>query len=315
MEYLFNQRIIDWQSWGKVFQSIPAFENLIEAIFIKEGLRRRKIANLTPGTNAVFQADDLVIKIFAPPESGKNFETDYNVELYGMRYAADLGISCPKVVAASEISDRYLFRYIIMERLSGKDARYVLKKYDENQKKKFARQIHKMLKMLNKTLCNPIFKAVKDVAFTHDGWRNLPEWISKQGKKRIDDLDLSNGVYVHGDITGDNVLIDENGNFFLIDFADAKTAPAEYEYLPVLFDLFDFDKIMMREFIMCEFALELTEKDIREFTKKCFNGVLMHEYGFSMIPTICEKTGIHIDTVSNLSEIEEALFVFFKNLI
>lgn len=35
MQYLFNDDICDWASWGRVFQSIEAFELLVQHIFTK----------------------------------------------------------------------------------------------------------------------------------------------------------------------------------------------------------------------------------------------------------------------------------------
>ena len=62
---LFNFEIINWESWCKVFNSIKAFEPLIHHIFKIENLPEiKQITNLKPGTNAVFKADDKVIKIF-----------------------------------------------------------------------------------------------------------------------------------------------------------------------------------------------------------------------------------------------------------
>ena len=66
----FLEEINDWNSWGKVFQSIAAFENLIKKIFKKENLSCKEISRLTAGSNAVFKVGNFVIKIFAPIEAG-----------------------------------------------------------------------------------------------------------------------------------------------------------------------------------------------------------------------------------------------------
>ncbi len=47
MDNVFYEEIADWNSWGKVFQSIPAFEKLIKRIFIREGLLCKEISHLT----------------------------------------------------------------------------------------------------------------------------------------------------------------------------------------------------------------------------------------------------------------------------
>jgi hypothetical protein len=112
----FNDTLNGWDSWSRVYDSTTAFSSLGEAIFLKEGLNvKENIQNLTPGSNAVFKADNLVIKIFAPAESGFNTEFDYKTELSVMKFAMQNGIAVPEVIAFGEISDRYLFRYIIMK--------------------------------------------------------------------------------------------------------------------------------------------------------------------------------------------------------
>ena len=55
---LVTEQINNWDDWGKVFQSIPAFKPLVECIFNKENLPIVEIENLKPGTNAVFKVGE-----------------------------------------------------------------------------------------------------------------------------------------------------------------------------------------------------------------------------------------------------------------
>lgn len=43
--------------------------------------------------------------------------------------------------------------------------------------------------------------------------------VIAQVKELVKNYDVSNKVYVHGDITGDNVMITQNGMLYIIDFA------------------------------------------------------------------------------------------------
>ena len=52
---LFSETIQNWDDWGRVFQSIPAFTPLVREIFRREGLPFAPLQNLTPGTNGVFR--------------------------------------------------------------------------------------------------------------------------------------------------------------------------------------------------------------------------------------------------------------------
>jgi serine/threonine protein kinase len=152
MSNVFFEEIKDWDTWAKVFQDIPAFEKFINKIFEKEGLAYKEISHLTAGTNAVFKVDNFVVEIFAPVESGFNTEVDYNYEILGMKRAISLGINIPNVIAASYIEDKYLFRYIIMDYIDGKDAKDILKNYSANEKIAFVRQLKENIIKMNTVL-------------------------------------------------------------------------------------------------------------------------------------------------------------------
>jgi tRNA A-37 threonylcarbamoyl transferase component Bud32 len=100
----------------------------------------------------VFKVDNFVVKIFAPVESGFNTEVDYNYEILGMKRAISLGINIPNVIAASYIEDKYLFRYIIMDYIDGKDAKDILKNYSANEKIAFVRQLKENIIKMNTVL-------------------------------------------------------------------------------------------------------------------------------------------------------------------
>ena len=282
MDNVFFEEIKDWNSWGKVFQSISSFEKLIIRIFENEGLLCKNISHLTAGSNAVFRVDDFVVKIFAPFESGFNAEIDYICEVIGMKRALNLGINIPNLIVSSFIEDKYLFRYIIMEYIDGAEAKNTLKHYSANEKIAFVQQLKNNINKMN-TLFEDEFPSVdvKERALTNTRWNVLSNIVVNQIQELVKNYDMQNKVYVHGDIIGDNVMISQNGKLYIIDFADGRLAPKEYEYPPILFDLLDFDKLMITSFI--------GEQNIEKFAEKCFYGILMHEFGIYYIKLICER--------------------------
>lgn len=305
MNNVFCEEIMGWETWGKVFQSIPAFEKLIMKIFKNESLNYKEISHLTAGSNAVFKVDNFVVKIFAPIESGFNTEIDYNSEILGMKRAADIGINVPNVVAASFIEDKYLFRYIIMDYIDGKDAKDILNHYSDSQKIEFVRQLKENINKMN-TKFEGKYPAldVKERIFTNTRWNMFSDKIVTQIKELVRNYDMLNKVYVHGDITGDNVMITKKGMLYIIDFADGKIAPKEYEFPPILFDLFDFNKCMINEFI--------DGQDIEDFAEECFYGILLHEFGSYFVKLIYERViGKEITELSDIMEIKEALVQLF----
>jgi tRNA A-37 threonylcarbamoyl transferase component Bud32 len=307
MSNVFFEEIKDWDTWGRVFQDIPAFEKLINRIFEKENINYKEVSHLTAGTNAVFKVDNFVVKIFAPVESGFNTEIDYNYELIGMKRATSLGINIPKVIATSYVEDKYLFRYIIMEHIEGKEAKDVLKDYSINEKVSFVHQLKENLSKMNTSVeaSYPDFD-VKERALSNTRWNVLPEKVVSQVKALVKGNDISNKVYVHGDITGDNVMISREGKLYIIDFADGRIAPKQYEFPPILFDLFDFDEIMMKEFI--------GELSIEDFVEDCFYGLLLHEFGAYFVKLICERViGKLVNELEDIAEVKEALFKLFAS--
>lgn len=301
----FLEEIKDWDSWGKVFQSIPAFEKLINKIFEKEDLSCKEISHLTAGSNAVFKVEGFVIKIFAPIESGMNTEIDYSCEMLGMKRALKLGINIPNVIATSYIEDKYLFRYIIMDYINGVEAGNILKQYSPGEKVDFVRQLKENISKMNTIMAEKYPGVeVKEKALENIRWNVLPKEIVAEIRELVKNYNMSNKVYAHGDITGDNVMIGENKRLYIIDFADGTIAPKEYEFAPILFDLFDFDKLMINEFI--------GKQNIEEFAEKCFYGILMHEFGIYFVKLICQRImGIEISELTDIHKIKEALVVFF----
>ena len=305
MSCVFIEEINGWDSWGKVFQSIPAFEKLIIKIFEKENLPCKGISNLTPGSNAVFKVGDYVIKIFAPIQAGVDTEIDYKCEILGMKRAMDIGINIPPVISTSFIVDKYRFSYIIMGYIEGKDAKDILKCYSAEEKVDFVRQLKRNLNKMN-GLINESYPSVdvRERVLSNPRWNILPDSAVNQIKELVKDYDMPNKVYVHGDITGENVMIDKGGMLYIIDFADGRLAPREYEFPPILFDLFDFDKLMIDEFIK--------DENIDEFIEKCFYGILIHEFGVYFVKLICERIlGIEIRELTDIFMIKEVLFSLF----
>ena len=216
-----------------------------------------------------------------------------------------IGIHIPHLICASFIQDKYLFRYIIMDYIDGKDAKDTLKNFTHSEKVEFVCQLKENLKRMNTKFVGkyPAFD-VKERIFTNTRWNILSNKVVTQARKLVNNYDMQNQVYVHGDITGDNVMINEKRMLYLIDFADGRIAPKEYEFPPIVFDLFDFDMVMINEFI--------GGQDAKEFVEECFYGILMHEFGAYFVKIICERViGKEIVELTDILEIKEALFRLF----
>lgn len=307
MKFLFKKDIIDWNSWGEVFQSIDDFRELIKAIFIKEKLTGYEdIGNLTPGTNAVFRVGNYVAKIFVPKESGYDSEKDYNVELEAMNRAIEKGINTPKVIVASSIKDKYLFRYIIMEYLNGKEGSKVLNDYSYDKKMELVDRLKVNLKKLNSDAIENIDNNfIIEKAINNKRWDKCSAEVKNQIIALLRNYKVDRYVYVHGDIIADNVMINENGELFIIDFADSTVAPIEYEWPPIIFELFYFDKDMTKRF--------MGDMNYDEFIEKLFMAILLHEFGVNFVESIYIK--YKDKDIADLKDINEIKYLLKTNLL
>ena len=271
---LFTGQINNWNDWGSIFQSIPAFTPLVEYILQKENLPSAEIENLTPGTNAVFKVGEYVIKIFAPAESGIDQTLDLQTELFSIRRANKIGISAPKLVADGFVADKYRFGYMITEYISGTELVEAVKTMSCEEKVLFGRKLRQICDKMN-TPCEPFngVDVINDKG-RYRRWDNYPERFKTERLDFIKAHDFGQNVFVHGDLCLDNVLFSSNGELFFIDFADSVLAPIIYEHAHIAFS-FELDPMLLQGY----FNDYKTDK----FIEMCFNGLLIHDFGGDII--------------------------------
>lgn len=296
--YYFKEEINGQNSWAKVFQSTKAFQDLAQAIFKKEGITlREEIQNLTPGTNAVFKADHYVIKIFAPEESGFGTKFDYNTELSVMEHIKGKGIAAPDLIAYGTMKDKYLFHYIIMEYIDAKEAGDSLASFHREQKIRIVKQLQTILKDLNQTADHLLIKKdLQKQAIDNPHLKGLTDTLKLDLADSVRNQEMDFCCLVHGDITGENVLITTEGRIILIDFADCTLAPAYYELGPIVFELFRGDREYVSEFM----------GDIKkeEFLEQLMKGLALHEYCGNLIIDYLTRLHIPYENVKSLEELK-----------
>jgi len=299
---LFTRHIASWDDWGKVYQSIPAFRDLIAHIFAKENLPMAEIGQLEPGTNAVFRVGGYVVKIFAPNESGMDQTLDLQTELFAIQRANALGIAAPKLIAHGFVQDKYRFAYLIMEFIEGKMMlEDDVKRMPNQAKYEFGRKLRTITDKMN-TPCE-CFNGI-DIVNDEDRWerwRKFPVRFQTERRDYLASHAFGASVFVHGDLNGDNILMTAQGDLAIIDFADAVLAPVEYEHALVA-ATFDFDKAFLRGYF---------ENDTANLDERCFHGILIHAFGGDIVAErICgpeEITGLERLREKIYAVIEEAV--------
>ncbi len=281
---LFQPTITGQGSWAQLFQSIEAFTPLIEAIYARHGLAFGPVRNLTPGTNAVFRVQDTVVKLFAPEESGFSTGEDYAVELAAMSHAADAGVSAPKLLCAGSIEDSYLFRYLVMGYLEGAEAEQCLPGYATEQKLAFAQGLKAVTTALNTACHRPVPALTLAGCLVNTRWEEFPASLCEERQAFLRGLSFPDPVFTHGDLTGENLLVDPAGVIQVIDFADSRLAPTVYEWPPIVFALFGCDPVMMEAYF--------GEYRRQSFYDLLTEAVLIHEYGATLLRQMCANAGV-----------------------
>ena len=297
--HLFDRTIDGKDSWTGLFQSGSAFEGLVKEIFKRNNFDFSELQNLTPGTNAVFRIDDKVIKIFAPVESGFYDRDYYTIETEAQKHANNTQITAPRILAAGIIRDKYIFPYIIMEFINGHEAEFKFSSYSEDQKMDFAYQIKRITEKLNIEVNIPIPVFAETDYLENTTWTDFPASFCEERKNFIKELSFEKTVYVHGDITAENVIIDDDDVVYLIDFADSRIAPPCYEWPPLIFSLFGCDPIMMKVYF--------GDYNKSIFYEQLTISVLIHEFGASFVKQLCVLSNISIETISNIKHLRAFL--------
>lgn len=283
MERFFHETIANWQDWARVFQSKEAFAPLIEEICRREGLEFVPPQNLTPGTNAVFRVGDLVIKMFFPKESGLDPIPDFENEAAVCGWLTERGVSTPRLLAKGYLEDKYRFYYIVTEYAQGKEAGDWLPAAGQQEKAAFVQKLSKILETLNvpaEGLIRPV--DLRERALCNPRLAQLPEALQEELRDRARGLDLSERVMVHGDLTGENLLVEDGGEPIVIDCADACLAPAWYEYGPIVVELFRCDPALTGAFA----------RERQDFLERLLDCLSIHDFGPDLLREAAKRAGL-----------------------
>lgn len=300
MQNYFTHPIKGWESWGKVYQNKEAWEPLIRYIFQKEGLPYMSPEYLTPGTNAVFKVGGYVAKIYAPKESGIDSTADFETEIFAAGHVGKLGIPVPECVACGLVEDKYRFAYMVMRYIPGTEFAKAALGFTEKEKIAFGVQLRAITDKMDSP-CAPFngIDVVQDKG-RYRRWDSYPETFLTERLAYLASADFGEKVFVHGDLCGDNILVTDAGEIYIIDFADAVLAPAIYEQALVASELFRFDRDYLRGYF--------GDYDDQELAELCFQGLLIHDFGGDVVRQYIAEP----EEITSLDVLKKRLYAVFQ---
>jgi len=295
----FNSEICGKTSWVNIYQSIGAWESLINFILDKESLPASKIENLSPGTNAVFKTGKYAIKIFAPKESGYGDISVYESEIFALSFAQSHGVPVPELIATGIADDKYYFPYMIMDYIEGVSFNKHSENFTDAEKISFGKRMREITDSMNKP-CRS-FNSI-NVKQRHNRWNEdgFSESFYAERLEYIKSHDFGEMIFIHGDLCEDNILIDDKNIIYIIDFADAVKAPRCYEHAHIVSELFNFDKSYLRGYF--------GEYSIDELVDICFDGILLHDFGGYIVNDYLAKA----ENINCLKDVRDKLYDKFR---
>jgi serine/threonine protein kinase len=309
---LFTHDVNGFSSWSEVFHKPKAWQALIKAIYKRSDLSCPSVTPLTPGTNAVFRVGQTVVKIFAPLEADLTDASDYAAELEAHREAEGLGLPVPRILTYGVYEDRYPFEYLIMNYIPALDLGDALPKLPPAKQDHAMKQVQDIMNVLHKGARRyPDMDRILDRAIHNPRWSIYTPDVYREAQERLM-LHFGNHSYdrdpiirVHGDMTGENLILDNEGRVYLIDFADSCAAPSQYEHAPIIFALLGLKVDLVKRF----FAYDSSE----EFVREVFPYILLHDYGAHCLRDICQHLlKCKTDEIQSLGYLEQVLVNHLK---
>jgi len=297
---LFTRNIRGKADWADVFCDTEAFCGLVHEALRRHGLLPCEVTGLTPGTNAVFRAGDYVVKLYAPPESGFSDGTFGRCEWQAMQAASAVGVTLPKLLAYGMIHDRYDFAYIIMEYINCRELGNVMPVLTPNEKYDIGRKLRVVSENIHRadiSACPDCTCDLVNRALSNPSFDLIPETLAYELKERAKKIPTAHSVLVHGDLTGENVLIGNDG-LTLMDFGDAVIAPPCYELPALVIEGMHLDACAVSGFYGGELEC---------FVKETLDGLSLHLFSGQLIGSAADIIGVPITEITSIDMLKNLL--------
>ena len=149
---------------------------------------------------------------------------DFSTELAAARQAASWGVPTPPVLAHGCLQDKYRFYYIATQYSPGKEAGPWLRDATPAQQAAFVERLRQLLPRLHRPTQALPRRDLRQEARGNFRLEKLAPSLREEVLARLEGLPLEPVVLTHGDLTGENLLVQEDGSFVVIDWAAVAAA-------------------------------------------------------------------------------------------
>jgi len=229
----------------------------IELVARRHGLFPCELEPYEKGETVVWRAGEHVIKLTSPECA---YQIEAEVGCLGA-VAGKLPVEVPRLFAHGELEG---FPYVVMQRLGGRPLAEVWPRLDAEQRRRLAGDLGRLCHALH-ALPPPGFRPDWE-SFFRSCRADLPERQRRYGGplplleaiepflRRVGPLDDGPLVPLHTEVLDQHVYVVEEGGTVqlsgLIDFADARLGPYEYEFSGVIEFIFRGEPGLLREFLL-----------------------------------------------------------------
>lgn len=187
-----------------------------------------------------------------------------------------------------------------MEHVEGIEVSDIRKRLSIDDKKFIGKQLREITDRLNSSCEDFNGIHIKERALNNKRWDVFPDSFKKERLEYIKSLTLNDLIYVHGDLNADNILVDNENNVTLIDFADSVLAPKEYELPPLICEVFSFSRPYLEGFF--------ENIDFEDISDKCLSGLLIHDFGANIIKDSIGR----IEEIISFSKLKKMIIYLLK---
>lgn len=222
----------------------------------------------------VYRCEEGIAKVFEP---GHPKEDVFNEALNQARVEAT-GLDIPKVVSVNEIDGRWA---LVVEYKEGKTLEELMREHPENMDQYLDEFVNLQLQIHGKTA--PLLNQLKDKLVRQiNSLKNVVDATTRyELLTRLDSMPTHHKV-CHGDFNPSNVIVSDDGKFYVVDWAHATQGNASADaamtylmfavkdkaladnYLKVFCKKSDIARQYVEQWIPIAAASELTKKDAME---------------------------------------------------